>query len=127
MALGQVIEEIRESVKEHDRQIDGLIRAFQAEQETIRALSSTLATLAEKRCCPRPPDPGPHQGVAGLLEKTASAIGAPPLDVLHQRHEAVVHVHLLMTMEQREAGIIGDHVDFHLALHGDHDNVFENT
>jgi hypothetical protein len=45
--LKQEIEEIRESVKAHDRQIDGLIRAFQAEHETIRALSSTLATLAE--------------------------------------------------------------------------------
>ena len=46
MALKQEIEEIRESVKAHDRQIDGLIRAFQSEHETVRALSATLDPLA---------------------------------------------------------------------------------
>jgi len=47
MALRQEIEEIRESVKAHDRQIDGLIRAFESEHRTVSALASTLATLAE--------------------------------------------------------------------------------
>lgn len=46
MSVKQEIEEIRESVKAHDRQIDGLIRAFTAEHETVKALSSTVNTLA---------------------------------------------------------------------------------
>ena len=39
MSAKQEIEEIRESVKAHDRQIDGLIRAIEAEHKTVSALA----------------------------------------------------------------------------------------
>ena len=45
-------------------------------------------------------------------------------DVVEQRHEAEVHVQLLVTMEQREAGIVGDKVDLDFLVASDHDDVF---
>ncbi len=48
-------------------------------------------------------------------------------DVVEQRHEAEVHVQLLVTMEQREAGIVGDEVDFDFLVASDHDNVLHHA
>ncbi len=42
MAAKQEIEELRESIKAHDRQIDGLIRAFEAEHKTVSALAASV-------------------------------------------------------------------------------------
>src|SRR6266853_276793 len=48
-------------------------------------------------------------------------------DVVEQRHEAEIHVQLLVTMEQREDGIVGDKVDFDFLVASDHDDVFHHT
>ena len=48
-------------------------------------------------------------------------------DVVEQCHEAKIHVQLLMTMEQREAGIVGDKFDFDFLIASDHDDVFQES
>jgi hypothetical protein len=56
--------------------------------------------------------------------KEFSSIGS---DVVEQRHEAEVHVELLVTMEQREAGIVGDKVDFDFLVASHHDHILHHA
>src|SRR5271157_921402 len=63
------------------------------------------------------------------LNRTVLGLGRPRrgLDVFEQGHEAEIHMQLLMTVEQREAGIIRHKVDLHLLVAADHDNILDDT
>src|SRR5271165_1418392 len=56
--------------------------------------------------------------------KFASGVG---LAVVEKGHEAKVHVKLLMAMEQGEAGIVGEEIDFGFLIAAQHDDIFENA
>jgi hypothetical protein len=49
------------------------------------------------------------------------------LRVIEQRHEAEIHVQLLMAVEQGQPGIIRAEVHFDLLVAGEYDDVFEHT
>jgi len=49
------------------------------------------------------------------------------LDVFEQGHEAEIHVQLLMTVKQREAGIIRNKIDLHLLVAANHDDILDDT
>lgn len=48
-------------------------------------------------------------------------------DVIEQRHEAEVHVQLLVAVEEGCARIVGDEVDFDFLVAADHDDVFHQA
>ena len=48
-------------------------------------------------------------------------------DVVEQGHETEVHVELLVTVEESQAGVVGDEVDLHLLIAADHDDVFDDA
>ena len=47
--------------------------------------------------------------------------------IAEQGHEAEVHVQLLVAVEEREAGIVGDKIDFDLVVTADHHHVFPHA
>jgi hypothetical protein len=47
--------------------------------------------------------------------------------VLHERHEAVIHMQLLMAVEKGEAGIIGYEIHFHGRFGGNNHYIFEHA
>src|ERR1700751_70262 len=49
------------------------------------------------------------------------------LHVVEQRHEAEVHVELLVAMEKRQTGIVRNKVDLCFLISAEHDHVFENS
>lgn len=49
------------------------------------------------------------------------------LSIFEQRHKATIHVQLLMTVKQRQAGIIGDKVKFRLLETAEHHHVFHHA
>jgi len=50
-----------------------------------------------------------------------------PLRIVEEAHETEVHVELLVAMEKREAGIVGDEINFELLVAAEHDNVFADA
>src|SRR3990167_3771285 len=67
-------------------------------------------------------------------EPSANATGATAtiacrvaLRIAEQRHETVVHVQLLMAVEQRVAAIIGDEIEAQFLVAPEHDHVLENA
>jgi len=50
-----------------------------------------------------------------------------PLHIIEKRHEAEIHVELLMAVEEGEAGIVGDECNFGLLVAVEHKNIFEDT
>src|SRR5579862_2801957 len=51
----------------------------------------------------------------------------PSLNVVEEGHEAEIHVELLVAMEEREAGIIGDEINGGFLVAIEHEDVFANT
>lgn len=49
------------------------------------------------------------------------------LDIVEEAHEAEVHVELLMAVEEGEAGIVGDEIDFGLLVAAEHDDIFADA
>src|SRR6516164_8874591 len=49
------------------------------------------------------------------------------LHVVEQRHEAEIHVELLVAMEKRQTGIVRDEVDLCFLIAAEHDHVLENS
>jgi hypothetical protein len=49
------------------------------------------------------------------------------LDVVEQGHEAEIHVELLVAVKQREAGIVGDEVEFDFLVSAQHHHVFHHA
>ena len=49
------------------------------------------------------------------------------LEVIKQGHESEIHMQLLMTVEQRQAGVIRRKIYFDLLIAADHDDVLEHT
>ena len=49
------------------------------------------------------------------------------LSVGEQGHEAEVHVQLLVTVEEREAGMVGEEIDFGLLVPAKHKDIFHDT
>ena len=48
-------------------------------------------------------------------------------DVIEQGHEPEIHMKLLVAMEQRQARIVSDEIDFRFLIAPQHDDVFENS
>jgi hypothetical protein len=48
-------------------------------------------------------------------------------DVVKQCHEAIIHVELLMAMEQGQPRIVGYEVDFRLLIPAKHDHIFHDA
>ena len=65
-----------------------------------------------------------HPLVESHCANEFSPIGS---DVVEQRHEAEVHVQLLMTVEERQTGIVSDKVYFDFLISTDHNNIFHHT
>jgi hypothetical protein len=42
-------------------------------------------------------------------------------------HETIVHVQLLVAVKQRQAGIIGNKIDFHFLVASQHDHVLDHA
>ncbi len=53
--------------------------------------------------------------------------GQGDLAVVEESHEAKVHVKLLVAMEESEAGVVGDEIDFGFLVATEHDDIFENA
>jgi len=49
------------------------------------------------------------------------------LDVIEQSHETEIHMKLLMTVKERQAGIVGSEINFDLLIAADHEDILENT
>ena len=49
------------------------------------------------------------------------------LSVLKEDHKTEVHMQLLMAMEQCEARIVGDKLDFHVLISSEHCDVFHDA
>ena len=49
------------------------------------------------------------------------------LRVVEERHETEVHVQLLVAMEESEAGVVGNEIDFRLLVAAQHDHVLNDA
>ena len=58
---------------------------------------------------------------------TGDKVSTVFLDVIEQRHETEVHVHLLMAVEKSETGIVGNKVDFVDLVDPEHHNILHDT
>src|SRR5712672_3220201 len=58
-------------------------------------------------------------------EKPVSTFPDHALGVVEKRHEAEVHMQLLVAMEQSQAGIVGHKVDFNFLISPQHDDVLQ--
>ena len=47
--------------------------------------------------------------------------------VVEQKHEAKIHVQLLMAMEQRQSRMIGNEIKFHFLKAADHDHILNDA
>jgi hypothetical protein len=46
---------------------------------------------------------------------------------VEEHHEPHIHVGLLVTMEEREAGIVGSQLDFHIGTRSDEHRVLDES
>ena len=72
-----------------------------------------------------------HHGLFSANDRWAApawpSIGRPALRVVEQRHEAEVHVQLLMAVEEGATGIIGDKIDLSFLVAPEHHDILENA
>jgi len=70
---------------------------------------------------------GRHREIEPKTHVQKRPVGHPqrsaPLHVVEEGHEAEIHMELLVAMEKREAGIVGDEIDFGLLIATEHDDV----
>jgi hypothetical protein len=84
---------------------------------------------AIRRARPHPRVSRPDAATPSWCARVVTARGPTSrrLDGVQQRHEPEVHVQLLMTVKQGQAGLVGGEVDVDRLITADHGNVFAHS
>src|SRR5262249_5483570 len=99
---------------------------------------ATTSSFIRAMCAAGPPKAvNPSRRKSGASSRTESAPEATcgccmsslsrcRLRIFEQRHEAEVHVQLLVAVEKREARIVGNEVELYLLKAAEHDHILDH-
>src|SRR5579872_2702006 len=65
------------------------------------------------------------KGTSPTLHNTGPIQGGS--SIIEQRHEAEIHMKLLMAVKQSLAGIVGHEIDFHFLITAEHDHILDDA
>src|ERR1035438_3652339 len=120
------------------RSVDTCSRSsFKMAVTLVREVPARFAISAWASLASRAESPRAEAGSSGVEATIGLSLGIQDLlcikfetnglDIFKQRHEAEIHVDLLMAVEQREAGIVRHKIDIHLLVTAQHHHIFDDT
>ncbi len=71
--------------------------------------------------------PGARRASRSSAKKTPKSVSKQRLHVIKQRHEAEIHMQLLVAMKQRQAGIVGDEIYLRFLVSAQHHDIFDHS